>query len=149
MVWQVVAIGSAFLDAVGNSQTTRSKPVPSVVQSVPDPLPPLVESWGVVPERMSQAVVGLSGFAHDGIFLKFNNLEDQESELLCPPNPVELWDLFLQWYFLLHPKFLHVALSELEGVIVDSLRAVRCCSLVIFRVLGWPGWIFPYLYGYQ
>ena len=72
----------------------------------------------------------------DEMFLTFDNLEDQESELLCPPNPVELWDLFLQWYFLLHPKFLHVALVELEGAIIDSLRIVRCRSLVIFWALG-------------
>ena len=66
----------------------------------------------------------------------FNNLGDQESELLCLPNSVELWDLFLQWYFVPHLKFLHVALKELEGAIIDSLHTVRCCSLVIFRVLG-------------
>ena len=83
------------------------------------------------------------------MFLMFNNLGDQESELLCPPNSVEQWDLFLQCYFLLLPKFLHVALMEQEGAIVDSLHVVWCRSLVIFRALGWPDWIFPYLYGYQ
>ena len=82
------------------------------------------------------------------MFLTFDNLEDQESELLCWPNSVELRDLFLRWYFL-HLKFLHVAPVELEGAIVDSLHAVRCHSLGIFRVLGWPGRIIPYLYGYQ
>ena len=71
----------------------------------------------------------------------FNNLGDQESELLCPPSYVELRDLFL--------KFLHVALVEMEDAIIGSLCVVRFRSLVIFRVLGWPGRIFPYLYGYQ
>ena len=46
-------------------------------------------------------------------------------------------------------KFLHVALVELEGATFDFLRVVRCRSLVIFRALGWPSRIFPYLYGYQ
>ena len=79
----------------------------------------------------------------------FDNLGDQELELLCPPSCVELWDLFLWRYYLLCPKFLHVALVELEDAISDSLGIVRCHSLVIFRALGWPGRIFPYLYGYQ
>ena len=52
------------------------------------------------------------------------NLGVQESELLRPPNSVELRDLFLQWYLILRPKFLHVALMELEGAIVGSLRVV-------------------------
>ena len=72
----------------------------------------------------------------DGMFLMFDNLGDQESELLCPPSYVEQRDLFLRWYFLLHPKFPHVALVELEGAIVDSLCIVRCHSLVIFWALG-------------
>ena len=93
-------------------------------------------------------MVGLSGFSCDGMFLMFNNLEDQELELLCLPNSVEQRDLFLQWY-LLHLKFLHVARMELEGAIFDSLHVVRCRSLEIFQALGWPGRIFPYLYGYQ
>ena len=79
---------------------------------------------------MFPALVGLSSFAHDGMFLKFDNLEDQESELLCLPNSVELPDLFLRWYFLLHSKCLHVALVELEDAIFDSLRVVRCRSFI-------------------
>ena len=86
---------------------------------------------------------------HDGIFQMFNNLGDQGSELLCPPNYVELRDLFLRQYYFLRPKFLHVARVELEGVIADFLHVVRCRSLVIFRALGLPSWIFPYLCEYQ
>ena len=49
----------------------------------------------------------------------------QESELLHPPNSVESWDLFLQWYLILRPKFLHVALMDLEGAIIGSLSVVN------------------------
>ena len=72
----------------------------------------------------------------DGKFLMFDNLGDQELELLCPPSYVELCDLFLLWYFLLHLKYLHVVPMEPEGAIIGSLHVVRCRSLVIFRVLG-------------
>ena len=127
----------------------KSKPVPKVVWFVPDLPLLLVVLLGVSPLLLYQVRVELVSSVHDGMFQMFNNLEDQESELLCLPSSVEPQDLFLQWYFLLHPKFLHVALTEPEGVIVDSLRVARCHSLVIFRALGWPGRIFPYLYGYQ
>ena len=110
--------------------------MPVVVQFVPDPLQLLYEWLVDVPYILSLVVAVLRGFVRDGIFLRFDNLGDQESELLCLPNSVELWDLFLQWYFVPHLKFLHVALKELEGAIIDSLHTVRCCSLVIFRVLG-------------
>ena len=110
--------------------------MPVVVQFVPDPLQLLYELLVDVPYALSLVVAVLRGFVRDGIFLRFDNLGDQESELLCPPNSVELWDLFLWWYFVPHPKFLHVALEELEGAIVDSLHTVRCRSLVTFWVLG-------------
>ena len=112
------------------------KPVPMVVRSVPGPLQLLFMLLGASLWLLSQARVEFIDFARDGIFLMFDNLEDQESELLCPPNFVELRGLFLRWYFFLHLKFLHVALVELEGAIVGSLRVVRYRSLVIFRVLG-------------
>ena len=113
-----------------------SKPVPEVVQFVLVPLLLLFESLGVLLWQLSQARVGLVSSVHDGMFQMFNNLGDQESELLCPPNSVEQRDLFLWWYFLLHPKFLHVAPVELEGAIVGSLHVVRYRSLVIFWALG-------------
>ena len=99
----------------------------------------LFEQLGALLWSLVQARVELVSFICDGMFPKFGNLEDQESELLCPPSSMELWGelrgLFLQWYPL-HPKFLHVARIELEGAIFDSLRVVRCRSLVIFHVLG-------------
>ena len=67
----------------------------------------------------------LGGFAHDGSFPKLYSLEVQESvsqPLLCF---MEVWDLFLRWYFVLHPKFLHEAQVEPEGAIVGSLHIVR------------------------
>ena len=123
--------------------------MPVVVQLVPVLLLPPVELLGVLLWPLSQARVEHRSFIRDGMFLMFDNLGDQESELLCLPNSVEQQDLFLQCYFLLLPMFLHVALMEQEGAIVDSLHVVWCRSLVIFRALGWPGRIFPYLYGYQ
>ena len=123
--------------------------MPVVVQLVPVLLLPPVELLGVLLWPLSQARVEHRSFICDGMFLMFDNLGDQESELLCPPNSVEQRDLFLQCYFLLLPTFFHVALMEQEGAIVDSLHVEWCRSLVIFRALGWPGQIFPYLYGYQ
>ena len=123
--------------------------MPVVVRLVPVLLLPPVELLGVLLWPLSQARVEHGSFIRDGMFLMFDNLGDQELELLCPPNSVEQRDLFLRCYFLLLRKFLHVALMEQEGAIVDSLHVVRCRSLVIFWVLGWPGRIFPYLYGYQ
>ena len=123
--------------------------MPVVVRLVPVLLLPPVKLLGVLLWPLSQARVEHGSFICDGMFLMFDNLGDQESELLCPPNSVEQQDLFLRCYFLLLPKFLHVALMEQEGAIVDFLHVVRCCSLVIFQALGWPGRIFPYLYGYQ
>ena len=114
----------------------KSKPVPKVVRFVPDLPLLLIMLLGVSPLLLYQVRVELVSSIRDGMFQMFDNLEDQESELLCPPSSVEPRDLFLRWYFLLHPKFLHVALVEPEGVIIDSLRVARCCSLVIFRVLG-------------
>ena len=98
---------------------------------------------------MSLALVPLARFARDGRSEMFDNLGDQGLEPLFPPSFVELWDLFLWQYLFLHLKFLHVAPAELEGVIFDSLRVVRCCSWEIFQALGWPGQIFPYLCEYQ
>ena len=66
----------------------------------------------------------LACFTHDGRSGMSSNLGVQELELLRPPNSVESRDLFLQWYLILHPKFLHVALMELEGAIVGSLHVV-------------------------
>ena len=98
--------------------------MPVVVQLVPVLLLPPVELLGVLLWPLSQARVEHRSFIRDEMFLMFNNLGDQESELLCPPNSVEQWDLFLQCYFLLLPKILHVALMEQEGAIVDSLHVV-------------------------
>ena len=110
--------------------------MPVVVQSVPVLIPLPVGSLGVLPSFQYQVKVEYISFFHDGIFLMFDNLGDQGSELLCPPNSVEQRDLFLQWYFLLHPKFLHVALAELEDAIIGSLHVVRYRSLVISWALG-------------
>ena len=94
--------------------------MPVVVQFVPDPLQLLYEWLVDVPYILSLVVAVLRGFVCDGIFLRFDNLGDQELELLCPPNSVELQDLFLQQYLTLHPKFLHEALMELEDATFDS-----------------------------
>ena len=60
--------------------------MPVVVQFVPDPLQ-LLYKWLVdVPYILSLVVAVLRGFVRDGIFLRFDNLGDQESELLCLPN---------------------------------------------------------------
>ena len=126
-----------------------SKPVPIVVQFVLVLLQLLFMLLGALLWRLFQARVELVNSVRDGKFLMFDSLGDHELELLCLPNSVEQQDLFLWWYFLLHPKFLHLALVELEDAIIGSLRVVRCHSLVIFWALGWPGQIFPYLYGYQ
>ena len=76
-----------------------SKPVLEVVRSVPVPLLLLVMLLGVLLWLLSQATVELVSYIRDGIFLMFDNLGDQESELLCPPNYVELRDLFLRRCF--------------------------------------------------
>ena len=74
-----------------------SKLVPVVVQSVLAlPLLP-VGLLGVSTWPLFQARVEPVGSVRDGMFLMFDNLEDQESELLCPPSYVELRDLFLWW----------------------------------------------------
>ena len=91
----------------------------------------------------------LAHFSCGGRFVMSNNLEGQESKLLCPPNSVGQRNLFLQWYLILCLKFLHVALVELEGAIFGSLHVVRYHSLGICQALGWPGQIFLYLCGYQ
>ena len=109
--------------------------MPVVVRFVPVLPLLLFEQLGALLWSLFQARVELVSFVCDGMFPKFGNLEDQESELLCLPNSMELQGLFLRWYPL-HPKFLHVALVELEGAIFDSLLVVRCRSLVIFQVLG-------------
>ena len=75
------------------------KPVPMVVLFVLVPLLLLSVLLGVLLWQSFQARVELIGSTHDGISQMFDNLGDQELELLCPPNSVELWDLFLQWYF--------------------------------------------------
>ena len=100
------------------------------------PLLPLVGLLVTLLLPLFQARVELVSSAYDGIFLMFDNLEDQGLELLCPPNYVELRDLFLWRYYFLCPKFLHVALVEPDGATFDFLCVVRCCSLVIFWVLG-------------
>ena len=127
----------------------KSKLVPMVVQFVPVLLLPLSKLSGVLLWPLFQVRVELVSSSRDGKSLMFDNLGDQESELLCLPNSMEQWDLFLRWYFLLHLKFLHVALMEPEDAIFDSLRVARCRSLMIFQALGWPSQIFPYLYEYQ
>ena len=145
----MVQKGVAILDVAGSSRTMRSKWVPKVVQFIPVPLQPLagVYYWRLL--RAFPASVVLGSFVRDEMSLRFNNLEDQESELLCPPNSVEPQDLFFRWHFLLHPKFLHVAHREQEDATFDSLHVARCCSWVILWALGWPSRIFPYLCGYQ
>ena len=86
--------------------------------------------------RVSLAWVVLTSFVRDGRFPKLYSLEVRGLVSQPPLGFVEVRDLFLRWYFLLHPKFLHEAQVEPEDAIFDSLRIVRCCSLVIFRVLG-------------
>ena len=76
-----------------------SKPALEVVRSVPVPLLLLFMLLGVLLWLLSQATVELVSYVRDGIFLMFDNLGDQESELLCPPNYVELRDLFLRRCF--------------------------------------------------
>ena len=76
-----------------------SKLALEVVRSVPVPLLLLVMLLGVLLWLLSQATVELVSYIRDGIFLMFDNLGDQESELLCPPNYVELRDLFLRRCF--------------------------------------------------
>ena len=58
------------------------------------------------------ALAVLAGFVHDGRFLRFYSLGVLESVFRPLPQFVEVWDLFLRWYFHLHPKFLHEAPVE-------------------------------------
>ena len=82
------------------------------------------------------ALVVLLGFVRDGKFLKPCSLGVQEWEFRPLLQFVEVRDLFLRRYFLLRPKCLREALVEHRGAIFDFLRIVRCCCMVIFRVLG-------------
>ena len=82
------------------------------------------------------ALAVLAGFVNDGRFLRFYSLGVLESVFQPLPQFVEVRDLFLRRYFLLHPTFLHEAPVECLGVINGSLRIVRCRYMVIFRVLG-------------
>ena len=134
---------------VGNNHSMTHKQVLMVVLFVLVPLRPLTLVDCQIRPRVYQALVVLARFSRDGMFVMSGSLGDQESEFLHPPQLVGLRDLFLRRYLILRPKFLHVALVELEGATFDSLRIVRCRSLEIFRALGWPGRIFPYLYEYQ
>ena len=88
-----------------------SKPALEVVRSVPVPLLLLFMLLGVLLWLLSQATVELVSYVRDGIFLMFNNLVDQESELLCLPNYVELWDLFLRRCFFVRSFFMWLSWS--------------------------------------
>ena len=106
----------------------RRRLVSVVVLLVPVPLQPLSVVDYQILMRVFAALVVLAHFSHNGRFVMFSNLGDQESGLLCPPSYVELRDLILWQYYFLHPKFLHEAPVELEDVIFDSLHIVRCRS---------------------
>ena len=80
--------------------------------------------------------MALGGFIHDGRFLKSYSLEGWVSEFRPLLQFVEARDLFLQRYLVPRPKCLLGAPVEHQDASVDSLRIVRCCCMVIFRVLG-------------
>ena len=82
------------------------------------------------------ALVVLASFVHGGNFPKLSSSEVLEWVFRPLLRFVEVQDLFLWRYFLLHPKFLHEAPVERLGAIFGSLCTVRCRYMVIFRVLG-------------
>ena len=128
-MWVVVVEVPCNLPVVfGSNLTMRRRLVSVVVLLVPVPLQPLSMVDYQILMRVFAALVVLAHFSHNGRFVMFGNLGDQESGLLCPPSYVELRDLILQRYYFLHPKFLHEAPVELEDAIFDSLHIVRCCS---------------------
>ena len=87
-------------------------------------------------QRVYQALAVLAGFVHDGSSLKLYSLGVRE--LVSQPllSFVGVRDLFLRRCLLVHPKFLHEALVEPRGAIIDSLHIVRCRCKVIFQALG-------------
>ena len=128
-MWVVVVEVPRNLSVVFRSNLTmRCRLVSVVVLLVPVPLQPLGMVDYQILMRVFAALVVLAHFSHNGRFVMFSNLGDQESGLLCPPSYVELQDLILRQYYFLCPKFLHEAPVELEDAIFDSLHIVRCHS---------------------